>query len=145
MLNLGRCVDHCESDEVVASLNSAESVKLVKSGSPLCANGYLVTRRGAEMLIKNTWPFFAVWDMMPILMNNLAKENQFNLLSTTPRLFDQDRVGITNSLHKDDNPECNKKDSEHYMKYYTLLAKKGKMAWEGEKFTYERETMTCRY
>uniref|UniRef100_A0A7S4DX07 Glycosyl transferase family 25 domain-containing protein n=1 Tax=Lotharella globosa TaxID=91324 RepID=A0A7S4DX07_9EUKA len=145
MLNLGRCVDYCDSDETVAGLNGAKTAKLVKSGNPLCAHAYMVTRKGAERLLRNTWPFFAIWDMMPILMNKLAYDNQFRLMSVTPRLFKQDRVEIKDSLHKDTNPECAKSDGSHYVRLYELLSEENNMLWKGEKFTYERETMTCKY
>lgn len=145
MLNLGRCVDHCESDEDILTLDGSKNVRLVKSGNPMCAHSYLVTRKGAEILLKHTWPFFAVWDMMPILLYKLAKEQQFHMLSATPRLFDQDRVEIKDSLHQDENLECDVSSSSHYMRLYSILSWKGDMAWEGNQFQFQRETMSCRY
>jgi len=105
-LNLGRCIDHCLEDKIVLrNMKGTNGVNIVESSNSMCAHSYMVTRRGAEQLLRNTWPFYAPWDVMPLIMDKASRNNEFKFLSTTPRLFDQDRT-IGPSLHTDSNPEC---------------------------------------
>ena len=80
----------------------------------MCAQAYMVTRKGAQDLIRNTWPFYSPWDVMPMLMHKSSKNGEFKMLSTTPRLFDQDRT-LGPSLHTDENPECHLKMANRFV------------------------------
>lgn len=145
MLNMGRCYDNCETDTVHLTMPGSRTVRLVSSKNPMCAHSYMVTREGAELLLKWTWPFFAVWDAMPILLHRLGNGKVFKIVSTTPRLFDQDRDEVKNGLHEDANPECDLRMAEHYVKWAGDNAWALNMHWQGDEFVYEHHTMTCKY
>uniref|UniRef100_A0A7S2TLJ6 Glycosyl transferase family 25 domain-containing protein n=1 Tax=Lotharella oceanica TaxID=641309 RepID=A0A7S2TLJ6_9EUKA len=129
-LNLGRCIDHCETQvKLVETLEGTKSVSLVDSGNPMCANAYMVTRKGAKNLIANTWPFYAPWDVMPMLMHRASSIGEFRMYSTTPRLFDQDRENQEDGFHSDKNPECCTKMANRFIGDSVSIISKYSMVW----------------
>jgi len=142
-LNLGRCIDHCAEEKVlIERVEGTKNVKLVESGNPMCAHAYMVTRRGAKMLLKNTWPFYAPWDVMPMLMHKASKKNEFKLFSTTPRLFVQDR-NLGPSLHTDSNPECFEKMAHRFIGEQWEQLEKNQVSWASETLLYTGKSLRC--
>mmetsp|Transcript_15985 Transcript_15985/g.30339 ORF Transcript_15985/g.30339 Transcript_15985/m.30339 type:complete len:258 (+) Transcript_15985:279-1052(+) len=140
LLNMGRCIDLCKSDKKLSEVPGCESVDIVDSPNPMCAHSYMVTRAGAEKLMKWTWPFFAVWDVMPILMHKLSVDGQFRMLSTTPRLFDQDRESVTDGLHNDSNLECDNELGAVYAENQKRHMRNAHMHWNDYSFEHRGTT-----
>jgi len=101
-LNLGRCYDQCHTDTTLVELDAG--VRVVKSYRALCAQSYIVTKKGARTMLdyektlglpEDEWRWRAA-----------SQQGALNYYSITPRLFTQNRQ--KDGLHKvaQRMPEC---------------------------------------
>lgn len=92
-INLSRCWAHCHSQ-----VNVSESVAITKHS--MCSSAYIITRQGANKIIKNAYPIKYPVD---IYFSNLM-ENPINLqfYSSNPRIFTQSRTTMSSSLNNND-------------------------------------------
>jgi len=97
-LNLGRCWDHCDEDQEVMKMT--QQIELVQSKRSLCTYGYLFTRKGAKIHLREMRRLKDAEDRARMFFP------EFRYLSTRPRLLEQ-------SVHKLDSingekfhPEC---------------------------------------
>mmetsp|Transcript_24433 Transcript_24433/g.34160 ORF Transcript_24433/g.34160 Transcript_24433/m.34160 type:complete len:274 (+) Transcript_24433:116-937(+) len=142
-LNLGRCIDNCESERVVFEGVRGKDVKLIESSNPMCANAYMVTRRGAEVLLQNTSPIFNPWDVMPLIMHKASRKGEFKVLSTSPRLFDQDRENTGSAFHHDMNLECSPVDGPRFAKQQYQLTRVAGFRWTDGELQFSGKELNC--
>ena len=95
-----RCWDFCETQRVVLKTNS---LTFVQSNSPLCSHAYMITKRGAQLLLQHSIPHVTSVDLLFAL---LSRTNHLKLLSLTPPLYTQARS--SQSHDKTRLVECDK-------------------------------------
>ena len=82
-LNLGRCLDRCHEDEVLQDLNG---ITIVKSYRSLCTHAYMVSRHGAEKMLKLSKKITLAEDEW-----RWREKSALKYYSVTPRIFIQKR------------------------------------------------------
>ena len=98
LINFGRCWDICSNTEII-------NEDIVKS-FPLCRHAYAVTRKGAQIIIDNTFPMKTAGDAM---YRQLALDKKLNIYTSLHRIFDQNREKMGSELDNNDNlSECHK-------------------------------------
>eukprot|EP00954_Amorphochlora_amoebiformis_P019177 1330948-Amorphochlora_amoeboformis.AAC.1 len=108
-LNLGRCsLRRCSNDIEVLSRyfpqKKYEPINLsIINRDSQCTHAYLVTRKGAELLLEANDPIAVPEDHY---RNHLST---FRYMTVKPRLFTQDRINLPGGIHSDQPshlPEC---------------------------------------
>lgn len=97
LIYLGRCYDRCQYDENI-------SPGLVRCFWPLCRHSYIVSRKGALSIIKQTLPLKIQGDNT---IANLIKSKKLIAYAAKPALFHQNRKELGSNLDNNDTlREC---------------------------------------
>lgn len=101
ILYLGRCFDNCKIQKKISN-------NLVQNFHPKCTHAYGVTRKAAEIIIKNL-----EYNMsMPIDWNyaTLIKEKKMKSYASYPAIFHQNRKELGSTIGSNSSlPECSRK------------------------------------
>jgi len=109
VVNLGRCADCCSETCSVKQLQlKGHSAFMATSPNAYCANAYLVNRKGAEVLWKNSMPTEVISDDV---IRNAGRKYLINYYAVVPRVFRQRREQFGSELNlAATNNECLKCD-----------------------------------
>ena len=92
-INLSKCWAHCHSQ-----INVSESVSITKHS--MCSSAYIITRQGANKIIKNAYP---IKDPVDIYFSSLMGDPiNLKFYSSNPRIFTQSRTTMSSSLDNND-------------------------------------------
>ena len=96
LINFGKCWDICSNTDII-------NEDIIKS-FPLCRHAYAVTRKGAQIIIENTFPMKTSGDVM---YKQLALDKKLNIYTSINRIFDQNREKMGSELDNNDKlAEC---------------------------------------
>lgn len=121
VIQLSRCWDHCSEDKTVSK---GKIFNIITSPSPLCTNAYVISEKGAKILLKRSIPYQTAVDSF---MTVLQRVNAIKTYSITPRLFFQKK-------HKDrhlkiDSPECESRTLKYNKTNDLKIANAYKLHW----------------